>query len=314
MSEAKTTKTKSAGQNNPKTNPSKEGRYKNQDKHRWRKVFVWLIPLPFAVFLTLAFVAQGEGRLWSIILCVLNFFGYALFLLEWYVFKQNPARKRARVVCVVLCLAVVAIGIFWLRKIPRASQSFSVAVEMVFGLGKRNINGDFVLEAGGRCFPAQVGMFIRLISTERSAMIRTFGVEAQNGKKEWVKLTRPFLPFGFEEWYWTGRGLKNAMKWSTQRLDSEILNKSFPAHEPVRGWMFFEVPEDLDIGKGSPLRFHIEDYEGADTTVVIRAEEGNEMGNKDSLQVIPLTGSPGDVDLSGCKFQYFSEEFSEHSK
>jgi hypothetical protein len=89
------TKTKRSRQNNPRTYTSKKDHYKNEDKNRWRKVFVWLIPLPFAVFVTLS-IAQGKIEpIWAV-LSVLNIIVYVVFLLEWSFRSVIPATSFVR--------------------------------------------------------------------------------------------------------------------------------------------------------------------------------------------------------------------------
>lgn len=194
-------------------------------------------------------------------------------------------------------------GVLWKKK--DRSQSFSVVVEQVFGErhSREDVNGHIVLVVGDRCFSAHLGMFISLVSTQRPAMIRTFYVEGQNSRKEWVKLTKPFMPWwGLNEWYWTGLGLGRAMKWNSQSLDYLIFDKTILAHTPVRGWLFFEVPEDVKIEPGSPVRFHIEDYEGAETTLVVVVG----TSQSDEAQGVPYFLSSGH-DLTRCRLERFSE-------
>lgn len=91
---------KGSEQQNPRTYASAKDRYKNQDKHRWRKVLVWLIPLVFFVPFSVAFVAHGFWFVVSVVATAIVFFFYALFLLEWYVWKTTAQRRAARLVLV----------------------------------------------------------------------------------------------------------------------------------------------------------------------------------------------------------------------
>ena len=92
---------------------------KNQDKHRWRKVLVWIIPLLFGVFLTLAIGTHRKQALWCWVLCILTFLSYTLFLLEWYVWREgNLARKIARTSFAIIAISFVLGGFYWQRRFP----------------------------------------------------------------------------------------------------------------------------------------------------------------------------------------------------
>ena len=96
-------------------------RYKSFDRHRFQKVFVWIIPIIISVSVGVALVSKAEVFRWSVIASVILLLGYLLFLLEWYVWRENPARKRGRVGFLSLCLLVVVCGNlfqFWIPKSP----------------------------------------------------------------------------------------------------------------------------------------------------------------------------------------------------
>ena len=96
---------------------SAKRRYKNVDRHRFRKVFVWVIPIILSIPVTMAFIAKGTLFRWCVIVSLVIFVGYILFLLEWYVWRENPARKRARIGFGFFCLLAVICGILLQRLI-----------------------------------------------------------------------------------------------------------------------------------------------------------------------------------------------------
>lgn len=295
-----------------KQNPGKQSRAKNrdqnQDKYRWRKVAVWLIPIVFSVLLAVAVTAHGILAIWACVLTAITVVGYALFLLEWYVFKQNPARRRARVVCIVLCIAIAAIGITWQRKMPRPSHRFVVAVDMVMGSSKRDMNADYWFVIGDDAFPVHYALFLRAVNTGPPWMIESYTVEALNSKNAWVMLTRvPNLGEEFETFYFAYQGnLKEARKWEAVSFDPQIIDRVIPEHATVRGWAFFETPEDIDIEAGHSLRIHVKDVAGVESTQVVKAEEGTTL-NKGSMLKIPMGMSRETKDFSTYRRRYWSE-------
>ena len=98
--------------------------YKNMDRHRFRKVLVWIIPIIVSGPLGLAFTAKGALFIWSVVLVVIIVLAYALFLLEWYVWKENPARKRARISFVALCVIVAMCGVILQHRITASPSPF----------------------------------------------------------------------------------------------------------------------------------------------------------------------------------------------
>jgi len=136
----------------PKIKQSTRHGYKNADRHRYRKVFVWIIPLIFAVLLTVASIAKGTLFRWSVILAAVVFLGYSLFLMEWYIWKENAARKRARIGFALLALLCGILLHYWL---PAASPVRS------FLLGERPyitvLAQPGELKVGGK---AQVAVFL----------------------------------------------------------------------------------------------------------------------------------------------------------
>src|SRR5712692_1965796 len=96
-------KDKSRGRQNAKTRTRGQGRYSNQDKHRWRKVGVWLIPLVFTILVSFAVSGHGLILVWTGVSAAIILLGYTQFLLEWHIWQEDSrTRKRARVSFAIL--------------------------------------------------------------------------------------------------------------------------------------------------------------------------------------------------------------------
>ncbi|HAF12625.1 MAG TPA: hypothetical protein DCK99_02765 [Blastocatellia bacterium] len=108
---------KSSRNSNPGKEAAQKGRYKNQDKHRWRKVAVWLIPLIFVIPFTIAFSAHGRWFVWSVLSSALVLFGYAVFLMEWYVWREGRARELPLLSFSVLCVTAFGVGLIWQHRL-----------------------------------------------------------------------------------------------------------------------------------------------------------------------------------------------------
>jgi len=115
--------TKDSKQKNPRKYSSAKERYKNQDKYRWRKALVWLIPLVFFLPFTLMFITHGAWFVWSVALTADIFLGYTWFLLEWHVWKTNPARDRGRYFLALFCIASALFALAW-------RPSFSITADV----------------------------------------------------------------------------------------------------------------------------------------------------------------------------------------
>jgi hypothetical protein len=298
---------KRARNNNPRAYASGKDRYKNQDKHRWRKVLVWLISALFSVLLTLAVITHGSWSVWLSVSTAITGVVYALFLLEWYVWKTNLARNRARVVSGIISLVLIIAGFTWQRRLPKSIPRFPAAVEMVMGTSKRDMNAVYWFEIGGTIFPAHTALYLRFVNNGPPAMIDSYTVEALNSAGNWVRLIRiPDLGGAFGAFYWVPDGkFSEAARWEATSIDPQLIDKVIPSHDVVRGWAYFELPEDIDIEPGAKLRIHIRDVMGDESSQEVRAEEGmHEVG---SVHVLPMGASNEKTDLSRYEKRYWSE-------
>jgi hypothetical protein len=104
----------------PKSKQSKS----NQDKNRWRKVLVWLIPLFVTVELTIAAISNASRAVWLWVLSIVTAVGYVLFLLEWYIWKEGgQGRKFGRVGCLILAGLIIGGGFYWQQRLPPPDQT-----------------------------------------------------------------------------------------------------------------------------------------------------------------------------------------------
>jgi hypothetical protein len=105
------TKPKSARKNNLRTYASKKDRYKNQDKHRWRKVAAVLLSVIFFIPFTVVFYAHGVWFVWCVVTSIALLLALALVLLEWHVWKRKW--RLGRISLFFLCGLLMVGGLKW---------------------------------------------------------------------------------------------------------------------------------------------------------------------------------------------------------
>lgn len=107
----------------PDKHSGKKGKYKNQDKNRWRYVAAYGLPLLLApVGFTLT--AQTVRGVWLAIFAWVAFSVYLTILLEWHIWKdkQRDQRKRVRIACGCICACLVVLGFVWQARIKPADR------------------------------------------------------------------------------------------------------------------------------------------------------------------------------------------------
>lgn len=304
------TKTKRSRQNNPRTYASKKDRYKNEDKNRWRKVFVWLIPLPFAVFVTLS-IAQGKIEpVWAV-LSVVNIIVYVVFLLEWYVYKIPAQRRWLRGIGLLISIAVIVAGVAWKSRMPSPIGAFtSRVVGAPLGSYEATRGGVFFLiynrGEGEIVTPAQLGLYMEIINQQaHEALIDSYIVEAQNTGGEWFRLIR--LDAGSSPVFLCIEDFQKAKPLDLSNgLDRQLRAKPITAHGTVRGWAFFELPQN--IRENSLFRVTVEDNNGKSAQT---ADNEALPPTKDYVQSVDLRLAAGVRDLSASRFMMYSELFKE---
>jgi hypothetical protein len=223
---------------------------------------------------------------WGIIGYVL--FGVGLYF-AYYEYVVKPARLAA----------YAAIE-------PRTKERFPAAVEAVIGQSKRDMNSTYWFAFAGSIFPAHIALFLRFVNDGPPAMIESYRVEALNSKGMWVTLYRiPNLGGEYDSFYWVSSGqFDKAKRWEASSIDPQLINRVIPSHDVVRGWAYFELPEDLEIDRGAKLRIQIKDVTGDESIQEVLVQG---MGSKGSDLQIPIRMSHDETDLSGYRKEYLSE-------
>jgi hypothetical protein len=85
--------------------------YKNQDKHRWRNLLAWFIPL-FAASLIAVIATNGHVRFWTVVASSLGLLLYAWVLLERYIVRAVVPQKRLRVALGFSFILVVSAAVW----------------------------------------------------------------------------------------------------------------------------------------------------------------------------------------------------------
>lgn len=184
----------------------------------------------------------------------------------------------------------------------RTKERFPAAVEFIFGSAKRDMNPSFWYAIGGAIYPAHAALFIRVVNNGPPSMMRFPEVQARNSKGDWVNLIKiPYPQEGYGAFYRTfDHDLRDAMQWTAPCFEPQIVNRVIPSHDVVRGWAFFEVPEDLEIEPGTKLRIQIRDVAGDESLQEVVTEE--------STLLVPMTSSDEKTDLSRHYKYYWSDQ------
>jgi hypothetical protein len=190
------------------------------------------------------------------------------------------------------------------RAADQITQRFPAAVESVLGTPKRDMNAVFWFALGKSIYPAHVALFLRFVNNGPPAMIEFYRIAALNHKGRWVTLTRiPNMGGGLDTFYWIYDGKFNeAGRLEMTCIDPQLIDYVIPAHHVIRGWAFFEVPEDIDIERGAKLRIQIKDVTGNESIQEVRAEEGG-----CATAHWRFTWSQEKTDLSNRYKKYWSE-------
>jgi hypothetical protein len=292
----------------PKAVARKKGKYKNQDKNRWRKVAAWVVPfVTVPIYFTVT--AQGVSGVWLAVFTWIAFFLYLTLMIEWLVWRESSQRKLLRVVCALFCVAIGGFGFIWAGRTP---QPFLVTAAAKVGSYKHERGGVFWArynsKYGDTVSPAQLGVYIEIINLQSiPAVINAYTVEAKNLESNWFKLTRVESRGGDVYFCFQGGDLHHAkpLDLLENGLDRVLESKAIPAHGTVWGWAFFELPQE--IRDDSPFRITVEDNTGMAATQITAGSKGPVTPEKDYLQGAPLHLAAGEADLTKCYFTMFSE-------
>lgn len=305
-----------------KKKPKKDnaGRYaspKSQEENKekgWRYVFVWVVPVAIGFLLAAISIIWASHKWLAIVAAigaVISFLGYFLFLAEWYVWQGRTQRKRARWLFGVLGLAVSIAGAFWVHRIwTQSPPAFLATVASELGSYKSERGGVFwaIYHTGNgdTVTPAQLGLYIEIINRQSvPTVIDAYSVEAQNRASEWFSLVRVQGISG-EVFFCIDDPHKARPVDLENGLDRQIEEKAIAPQATLKGWAFFELPQD--IRERSPFRITVEDNTGRAATQITEGAD-NLKAAKDYVQTAPLHLAAGLKDLTGYRFQMYSELF-----
>ena len=200
---------------------------------------------------------------------------------QWLAAKGWPTMTKLALgwLAIALVLSVIfylVLGVISRRTDPDLGSSFfNLAVDFTLGDGKRNMKAWFWRIINGRAItPLNVALAMRLVNLrEVPTTIQAYRVEAKNHKGRWVKLDK--INVRDDYIYSTmGRELDSAleMDFRTTCFDHLVSNEIQP-RGTIRGWAFFQVPEDVRVGTHDLVRIFVEDVEGVEASKVVRIEE-----------------------------------------
>ncbi|HJP93176.1 MAG TPA: hypothetical protein VJ875_14555 [Pyrinomonadaceae bacterium] len=264
----------------------KKKQNQHQDKHRWRNFAAWVIPfvtvpIGFSVF------AKDVLGVWVSMFLWLLFFWYALLIAERYIW--HGSRKWAYVICVLLCGLTIGLGFRWqsrLRKHYPSERPLALGVDYIMGWGERKLQGSWFwivinnTEEGDIASPVQVALAFRLVNLKSiPTTIQAYTVEAKNYQDEWVRLAT--VDVRNNDLYATmgARDLDDLtgikMNMAHTCFDS-LISQPIPPYTPIRGWAFFQVPENVRLEPKDYIRVFMRDSEGLETTQIIPIEPDRE--------------------------------------
>lgn len=201
--------------------------------------------------------------------------GIALTVVLWA--EPHYFRKRSRTVRAFLTLAVWILVVgglflasgFWRAKSDDASEPFAVEVETTFVQEHKTLDGARFYLAyrsgyGDTVSPVDVTMFLKVVNLQQTrVMVQSFSVEMNLGGR-WTRLVR-LIPRGGEIYFAT-EGLHKARRIDVRPngFDYLIQDRYIEPRETVRGWAFFEIPENFKapLGTGVQYRVKIRDTAG----------------------------------------------------
>jgi hypothetical protein len=262
-------------------------------------------------------------------LSVLSFFvSFVLFLfvayvlLRHYVWKDAHHRKRLKYSCyavgaIALLACVVAFGTRETQQakpplpmvsspIPSSSPApFSISMDGGMSSEERTMGARlwYVYDSkyGRTASPVHKAMVIKLTNNQPTpSVIETYEVEVLNNQNKWVKLTRVNMRSGDIYWVYDNFHEARWLNFRQNSLDNILSMKTLRPRETVRGWAFFEIPEDL--GMENPMRIYVKDMGGAEMTQEIKFPLQDDGGLQDN--VMPLEGM---LDISSYIKRYYSE-------
>lgn len=203
-------------------------------------------------------------------------------------------------VFLIICLIVI--------KNLTITPPFSVAVEVTIGQEKKEMNASLWFATNAKyestISPVHRGVFIRLTNLQsKPSMIESLRVEVLNKENVWVKL--PHIDMRFGKLYWVNKDFQQAIEINVMEngLDFLLDNKVLQPYQPVRGWIFFELPQDISFL--SPMRIYVRDTEGVETMRIYNPSKKDKY--EDSILGGTLKVLKGKWDISRYNKRYYGE-------
>lgn len=242
-------------------------------------------------------------------------------------YSQQRWRLVMWAVAIMLCAIVVMIGIiadraFFHPKDSRkpetgghADRAASEPFLIVWQTGLIDVTEKGKLPAllfltnsihGKTVCPVAAASLVRIINLqEKPVTIDSFFVEMKGDDGQWIKLV--IVDGRFGQLLFTRRGKKGSetdysiLSTDGADLTAMLANKAIQPHQPVAGWLFLDVPEDVRLSKD--FRMRIRDAEGREYTQQIKS---NAASDEDTLPGGYLRPA-GRVDIHGSTFLKYAE-------
>jgi hypothetical protein len=155
--------------------------------------------------------------------------------------------------------------------------------------------------------PLNVSLWISITNLQSTqSMIETYDVEIKTRSGKWVRLIR--VPaFNLNFYLIQNNRLNDAHVLSLQQIDNRLSSRWVQPKENVRGWAFFEYPEDSDRD-GFVFNFRVTLRDSAGTVftsselIITKENSGNRV------QGAILKWSSQTVDLSSAVIEYIRQE------
>jgi hypothetical protein len=166
---------------------------------------------------------------------------------------------------------------------------------------------------GDTVSPISLTMFLRIVNLQKvPSEIERYVVEMKIGDTAWVKLARMDVREG--EVFFAVDGLKRTRRIDVRPngLDYLLGDKALKPHETVRGWVFYEIPDNYIILDGMSIRYSItvRDTAGVQFSYTPPEETASSKlappGTNDAAQSQPWYVREW-RDLSSFHQKYFSE-------
>jgi hypothetical protein len=122
--------------------------------------------------------------------------------------------------------------------------------------------------------PANMAFVMRLVNLrEVPTIIAAYRVEAKNHKGQWVKLE--VINVRDDYIYSTlGPELDGAFEMDFRTTCFDYLaSKEIRPREMIRGWAFFQAPEDVCVEHNDLVKIFVKDVEGVETSKTVRIAE-----------------------------------------